>query len=62
MGKWLDIEKKTSYLISAGTAICGGSAIATISTVIKAEEKQISVAVYIKLYSFIYLSSNRASF
>ena len=44
MGKWLHIEKKTSYLISAGTAICGGSAIAAISPVIKAEEKQISVA------------------
>jgi uncharacterized integral membrane protein (TIGR00698 family) len=44
MGKWLTIEKKTSYLISAGTAICGGSAIAAISPVIKAEEKQISVA------------------
>lgn len=44
MGKWLSIEKKTSYLISAGTAICGGSAIAAISPVIKAEEKQISVA------------------
>ena len=29
------IEKKTSYLISAGTAICGGSAIAAISPVIK---------------------------
>ncbi len=44
MGKFLNIEKKTSYLISAGTAICGGSAIAAISPVIKAEEKQISVA------------------
>lgn len=44
MGRWLNIEKKTSYLISAGTAICGGSAIAAISPVIKAEEKQISVA------------------
>ncbi len=44
MGKLLHIEKKTSYLISAGTAICGGSAIAAISPVIKAEEKQISVA------------------
>jgi len=44
MGKWLHIEKKTSYLISTGTAICGGSAIAAISPVIKAEEKQISVA------------------
>lgn len=44
MGKWLSIEKKTSFLISSGTAICGGSAIAAISPVIKAEEKQISVA------------------
>jgi uncharacterized integral membrane protein (TIGR00698 family) len=44
IGKWLYIDKKTSYLISAGTAICGGSAIAAISPVIKAEEKQISVA------------------
>lgn len=44
MGKFLKIDKKTSYLISAGTAICGGSAIAAISPVIKAEEKQISVA------------------
>lgn len=44
IGKFLKIEKKTSYLISTGTAICGGSAIAAISPVIKAEEKQISVA------------------
>lgn len=44
MGKFLKIDKKSSYLISAGTAICGGSAIAAISPVIKAEEKQISVA------------------
>ncbi|WP_439695219.1 YeiH family protein [Mucilaginibacter sp. AW1-7] len=44
IGKWLNIEKKTSYLISSGTAICGGSAIAAISPVIKAGEKQISVA------------------
>jgi uncharacterized integral membrane protein (TIGR00698 family) len=44
LGKWLTIEKKTSYLIASGTAICGGSAIAAISPVIKAEEKQISVA------------------
>jgi uncharacterized integral membrane protein (TIGR00698 family) len=44
IGRWLTIHKKTSYLISSGTAICGGSAIAAISPVIKAEEKQISVA------------------
>ena len=44
LGKVLKIEKKTSFLISSGTAICGGSAIAAISPVIKAEEKQISMA------------------
>lgn len=44
VGKLLKIEKKTSYLIAVGTAICGGSAIAAISPVIKAKEKQISVA------------------
>lgn len=44
MGKLLKIEKKISFLIATGTAICGGSAIAAISPVIKADEKQISVA------------------
>lgn len=44
LGKALKIDKKISYLISTGTAICGGSAIAAVSPVIKAEEKQISVA------------------
>jgi uncharacterized integral membrane protein (TIGR00698 family) len=44
LGKWLKTDTKTSYLISSGTAICGGSAIAAISPIIKADEKQISVA------------------
>jgi uncharacterized integral membrane protein (TIGR00698 family) len=44
IGRWFLIEKKTAYLISCGTAICGGSAIAAIATVIKADEKQTSVA------------------
>lgn len=44
VGKFFKTDKKTSLLISAGTAICGGSAIAAISPVIKAGEKQISVA------------------
>ena len=43
-GRYLKIDKVTSFLISAGTAICGGSAIAALSPVVKAEEKQISVA------------------
>ncbi|SFM66899.1 conserved hypothetical integral membrane protein [Chitinophaga sp. YR627] len=44
VGKFLKIDSKTSHLISCGTAICGGSAIAAVSPVIKAEEKQLSVA------------------
>ncbi len=44
LGKLLRVNKQTSYLVSVGTAICGGSAIAAISPIIKAEEKQISVA------------------
>ncbi|WP_367752981.1 YeiH family protein [Flavobacterium sp. WC2430] len=44
IGKWFSIEKKTSHLISCGTAICGGSAIAAIAPVIKSDEKQTSVA------------------
>jgi uncharacterized integral membrane protein (TIGR00698 family) len=44
MGKFFKTNRKTSFLISVGTAICGGSAIAAISPVIKADEKQVSIA------------------
>ena len=44
LGKWFKIEKKTSHLISCGTAICGGSAIAAIAPVIKSNGKQTSIA------------------
>ncbi|PXY39394.1 putative sulfate exporter family transporter [Flavobacterium cheongpyeongense] len=44
LGKWLKTEKKTSHLISCGTAICGGSAIAAISPTIKSNENQTSIA------------------
>jgi uncharacterized integral membrane protein (TIGR00698 family) len=44
LGRMMGIDKKTSYLISSGTAICGGSAIAAISPILHADEKQISVA------------------
>lgn len=44
LGKWFNIQKKTSHLISCGTAICGGSAIAAIAPVIQSNEKQTSVA------------------
>ena len=44
LGKLLKTEAKTSSLISAGTAICGGSAIAATAPAIRAESKEISVA------------------
>lgn len=45
LGKWLGIDKKITQLISSGTAICGGSAIAAISPIIKANTNQISIAI-----------------
>jgi uncharacterized integral membrane protein (TIGR00698 family) len=44
LGRWMGVDRKTSLLISGGTAICGGSAIAALSPVIKAEDRQVSVA------------------
>ena len=44
MGGVMRTDKKTSLLIAGGTAICGGSAIAALAPVIKAEERQVSVA------------------
>lgn len=44
VGRLFKIDKKIAYLISSGTAICGGSAIAAVSSVIQAKEKQISIA------------------
>lgn len=44
IGRWLKIQRKTSHLISSGTAICGGSAIAAISPILNANANEISVA------------------
>ena len=42
--KLLKVNHDTSYLISSGTAICGGSAIASVGPVIKAKDSDMSVA------------------
>lgn len=42
--KMLKVDRNTSYLISSGTAICGGSAIAAVGPVIKAKDSEMSVA------------------
>ncbi len=44
IGKALGLDWKLSNLISAGTGICGGSAIAAIAPVIDAEDKDIAYA------------------
>lgn len=49
LGRWLGrrlaLDSKTSLLLSAGTAICGGSAIAAVSSVICASEAEIAVSI-----------------
>lgn len=47
LGKFLKIERPLSYLVSVGTAICGGSAIAAVTPIIKPSTKQISLALAI---------------
>lgn len=44
LGKILKINRVTSDLISCGTAICGGSAIAAIAPVVDADSEEISVS------------------
>lgn len=44
LGRWMKINDKASYLISSGTAICGGSAIAAVGGVMKANEKNMAVS------------------
>lgn len=44
LGKRLKIDRKTAYLIASGTAICGGSAIAAVAPVIKANDNEISMS------------------
>lgn len=44
LGYWLHINRKTAYLISSGTAICGGSAIAAVGPVLKADTDEMAVS------------------
>ncbi len=44
LGKYMGINNKTSYLISSGTAICGGSAIAAVGPVVKADQNEMAVS------------------
>lgn len=44
VGRKLMMDRKTAYLISAGTAICGGSAIAAVAPVVKANDNEMSMS------------------
>ncbi|AIW18336.1 putative sulfate exporter family transporter [Vibrio coralliilyticus] len=44
VAKAIGLNKETGYLISSGTAICGGSAIAAVSPAIKANDEQIGLS------------------
>ncbi len=61
LGYWLHINRKTAYLISSGTAICGGSAIAAVGPVVKANENEIARCdFHIELDSTLHISPSRA--
>jgi len=47
LGRILGVDRKLAQLMAAGTAICGGTAIATLSPVIKARGDQVAVALTI---------------
>lgn len=44
IGKWLGLGRHVVHLISCGTAICGGSAIAAVGPVLQAKDEEMSVA------------------
>ena len=44
LGALLRVERKPSFLISAGTAICGGSAIAAVGPIVGASEDEMGVS------------------
>lgn len=44
IGMWMHLNRKTAYLISSGTAICGGSAIAALGPVLKADDHEMAVS------------------
>ena len=44
IGKMLSVRGTTSYLISTGTAICGGSAIAAIGPIVQASDEEMAVS------------------
>lgn len=48
--RWFHLERKLAFLISSGTAICGGSAIASMAPVINASVKEMSSALAVVFF------------
>src|SRR5277367_206822 len=44
LGRLLQVRGNSSFLITTGTAICGGSAIAAVAPIIQADEQEVAVA------------------
>jgi uncharacterized integral membrane protein (TIGR00698 family) len=44
LGKFLRVRGNSSFLISTGTAICGGSAIAAVGPILQADEEEMAVS------------------
>lgn len=44
LGKLLSVQRRVSFLIAAGTAICGGSAIAAVGPITSASEEEMAVS------------------
>jgi uncharacterized integral membrane protein (TIGR00698 family) len=44
IGRWLRLERTSSFLITVGTVICGGSAIAAVGPITNATEEETAVA------------------
>src|SRR5437660_1145799 len=44
LGSLFEVRRKASFLITTGTAICGGSAIAAIAPILEADEHEIAMS------------------
>jgi uncharacterized integral membrane protein (TIGR00698 family) len=44
LGRWMSVERDLSFLVTAGTSICGGSAVAAVGPAIGASREAMSVA------------------
>ncbi|MBM4317770.1 MAG: putative sulfate exporter family transporter [Deltaproteobacteria bacterium] len=50
LGKWIQTGRDSTILISVGTAICGGSAIAAVASVIQAKSQDVSLSLVVVFF------------